>query len=300
MSVRWAAKMLATLTAGVVLMTALAGCSLQKAPQDPDSESEQAASAYPELEGLSFVQDGSIWVIEDGAPRAVLEGIDPWSLRTSSSGEYITWIQPVGTDAQVTGALKGDWRPEPIWVSDLGHMLSEAIHDDLSDTIWYTVSGDATGTIGVLERAERTQPQNVPLAFEPSFSFTLDAHDGSLIVPGGTQAPARLYRVADTTELLLEAEIIFSPRVSADGKTIAMTGAMDGSQKMGLWLYDVKTTTLTQASAGPGVPMDPAWSPQGTHIAFVDSQTNTIWTVDAGGHDAKDSGLAADEGGLAW
>src|SRR6516165_11603 len=70
------------------------------------------------------------------------------------------------------------------------------------------------------------------------------------------------------------------PRISPDGSTIAF------SYQGALWLIPRTGGTMTRLTDGPGFDIEPAWSPDGKRIAFVNS-ANTLGgelrLIDVGG-----------------
>jgi hypothetical protein len=271
--------------------------------RDPGhSEVSAGDISYPELEGLSFVREGSIWFVESGVARPVVPNAAPWSLRTSRSGDALTWISLSGGDGRVMGALKADWRPEAIWETGYGSLLTEAVHDDVTDTLWFMASGELTATLGVVERARGNAETLLALPVDVGPSFCVAYDDSRLFVVSATQRPATLLGLEDESRasVLFEAASLFTPRCSPDGTRVAVTGSQGTGGDVGLWVVGTSGEATVEIEAGPGAPTDPVWSPDGGRVAFRDAGTGTIWVASAGETTATDTGLPVDEGGLAW
>ena len=290
----------------VVVLAVAAGCSSE---QTEPAESGNGSSAgpgsgtgagerYPELEGLVFVRQGAIWTVEAGIARQVIESDAPWSLRDTRSGDAITYAALADTGARIYTAVKGDWRAEPIWETDLGSLLVEVTYDDIADALWFSASGEQTTTIGVRDSAGRESTVPLPVEIAPSFSVGYE--DGTLYATGDTQEPAVLYEVSATAREVFSAATLFYPRLSPDGASVLATGSERGAVEFHLWMVEIGAGAVTDLEVGPGVPTDPVWSHDGRRIAFRDTTTGTVWAVPAGDGSATDTGLEADEGGLAW
>lgn len=285
-----------------------AGCTGIGGPPDAGGDSADGPTAesrspgiYDDVEGLCFVRDGSVWSIEDGAARRVVEASAPWSLRSSRSGEAITWMELRGTDAVMMAATRGDWRAEPVWTTSRGSLVVEAVHDDVTDTVWFSTSGEQTATIGVMERNVDGEERLLAHSVALGHSFAVDYQDGALVVPSATQDPATLYRIAEAARQLAHASAIFTPRLSPDGRRIAFTGQEDPGGDLRLWMVSVSDGTVVELESGVAAPSDPAWAPDGRSLAVRDTRTGTVWVVSADGRKkALDTGLHVDEGGLAW
>lgn len=287
----------------LALVLATGGCATGRPPAegDPHDETRQALApvVLADLEGLSFVRDGSIWTIEDGAERLVADGVDPWSLRSSRSGEAVTWITLDGPHARFETVATGDWRPETLWETELGSLVVEAVHDDVADVLWLTVSGEQTSTVGFADLARDTEGA-LALPVDTGSSFCLDHETNALIVVSAAQQPATLWRVAGEARALFEAATLFTPRCSPDGSRVAVTGSTQSGGEIRLWVIDVASGSAEEVDTGTATATDPVWSRDGLRLAFRDARTGTVWTVLARGGRASDSGLRADEGGLAW
>lgn len=267
------------------------------AAQNPDPADDES---YPMLEGLVFIRDGAIWTVEEATAEQVIESDTPWSLRDSRSGDAITYASMAGPNALVYTAVKGDWRAEPIWETPIGSMLVEVIHDDITDRLWFSASGEGTATIGIRDLAAEDPESAVRLPVEVAPHFSVRHEDGAVFATGAAQEPAVLYRVEGTASDLFSAATLFSPRLSPDGTSVLVTGSARTGGNFHLWMVDTANGSATELSIGPGVPVDPVWSRDGTRIAFRDVSTGTVWIVSAGDGSATDTGLEAHEGGLAW
>lgn len=293
----------ALLLAAILLVSLTAACSPKQSAPDSDASREdrvQSEASLTSVEGLTFVRDGSIWTVSDGEARRVVGSEGIRSLRDNRTGDAVTWVESDGARTVVMTASTSDWTPESIWENELGSLLSEAVHDDITDTVWFSVSGEVTTTIGAVERLAGAAPREVLLAVDVAASIALNPADGALLLVSATQEPATLVQAGNPPLAIVDAARLFSPRVSRDGRFAVATGALNPEDDIGLLLIDVERGTVRTLPAGRGVPTDPAWSPSGDTIAFRDSLTQTIWTVAADDDAAHDSGLHADEGGLAW
>jgi hypothetical protein len=292
----------------LLLASVLVACSCTRTgPADPVDGPTPGRSAdgahdipYAMLEGLVFVREKAIWTIENGSARVAVEADGtPWSLRDSRTGDAITYVSLAGRNARVRTALKGDWRAETIWETATGSMLVEVVHDDVADVLWFSASGEQTTTIGVRNRVTGGESAlSLPVEISPYFSVRYE--DGSLIAAGSAQEPSVLYIIGREVHPLFEAATLFSPRLSPDGANVLVTGAVRSGTDFRLWNVNATSGSATELGVGPGVPVDPVWSRDGACVAFRDTSTNTVWVVPAGGGPATNTGLPADEGGLAW
>lgn len=287
----------------VVCASLTVACSPRETEPDARATQEDGKASQVSLaalEGLTFVRGGAIWTISNGEPIRIIDSEGARSLRGNRSGDSVTWIEPDGTRAIVMTALSSDWRPERLWESDLGSLLTEAAHDDITDTVWFSVSGEPTTTIGAVELLTRQAPRAVLLPVDVAPFLAVDPAGGALFLVSAAQEPTTLYRPGPPPIPLVEAARLFSPQVSPDGRTIVATGSLRPEDTIGLLLVDVEQGSTKSLPAGRGVPTDPVWARAGDVIAFRDAATQTIWTVGVNDSAAQDTGVRADEGGLAW
>ena len=89
------------------------------------------------------------------------------------------------------------------------------------------------------------------------------------------------HRALEPTEPQRSAGIV-SPLVSPDGRAVAFTAMGD------LWLLPVGGTPV-QITNDPAVEIDPAWSPDGTQLAFSSDRGGhmDLWVLDL--RDERDS-----------
>jgi serine/threonine-protein kinase len=64
-----------------------------------------------------------------------------------------------------------------------------------------------------------------------------------------------------------------SPRLSPDGQRLAV--AIEGTNNLGLWLYDLARGTLTRLTASLPIPF-PIWTPDGKHVTFMSALSGAL------------------------
>ncbi len=137
-------------------------------------------------------------------------------------------------------------------------------------------------------RPELTGP-GVPVLeevfFDPHFGGAqVDvSRTGTLIyVPGKQALPNLSVRWLDhtgqTAPLLAKPGNYFWPRLSPDGKSLALSAA--GEKNDDIWIYDWQRDTMSRLTFGPNNNRDAVWSPDGKYIAFASgtgSDLNLYW-----------------------
>jgi serine/threonine-protein kinase len=71
------------------------------------------------------------------------------------------------------------------------------------------------------------------------------------------------------------------PAFSPDGRRVAVAIFESGGSD--IWLYDVSTSILSRLTSHRGIASNPAWTPDGTRVAFVDRANGSVWWIRADG-----------------
>lgn len=85
-----------------------------------------------------------------------------------------------------------------------------------------------------------------------------------------------------------------TPRLSPDGKRLALGLTRDGAQN--LWVYDMVRQTFTRLTFGPGPDFLPAWTPDGAFIGFRSGNTLAWIRSDGSGKVEHLEGVSRDAG----
>ncbi len=106
-------------------------------------------------------------------------------------------------------------------------------------------------------------------------------------------APGAAGRTTPTVDQILSLKRVGSPELSPDGRTVAYTVRQtnwdDNTYDTQIWLADVVSGATRQLTAGKKSSQSPAWSPDGSRLAFVSDRTDKrqIYLIDPRGGEAE-------------
>jgi dipeptidyl aminopeptidase/acylaminoacyl peptidase len=130
----------------------------------------------------------------------------------------------------------------------------------------------------------------------------------SVAAPHAQNPPAAPPRVAPTVDQILSLKRAGSPEISPDGRRVAYTirdtNWDDNAYETEIWLADVATGATRQLTNAKKSSQSPAWSPDGSKLAFISDRTDKrqIYVISPQGGEAEALTSVEDgvEGGFAW
>ena len=231
----------------------------------PGILSVSAAGGQPQT--VTTPEEGSHW------PRALLPGgkallIAMWPPRSSILAEDST----IGVVALDTGKF----RP-------LIERTASAATYSASGHLIFPRGGSLLAVPFDVERLEITgEPVPVLEGFMGRFPDFKISDNGTLVyVPGSGEPGNRLVwvdRTGETQPVTEERGGYFAPRISPDGRRIAVGIEKDGSTDV--WIYDLTRGTMTRLTTAPGADAVPVWTADGRRVAFQsnrDGRKNLYW-----------------------
>ena len=131
---------------------------------------------------------------------------------------------------------------------------------------------------------------------------------GSVATLGAQNAPMSLPRVAPTVDQILSLKRAGSPEISPDGRwvayTVRETNWDENAYETEIWLADAASGSTRQLTNAKKSSSAPAWSPDGSRLAFVSDRTDRrqIYLISPQGGEAEPLTALEDGvgGGFAW
>ena len=130
---------------------------------------------------------------------------------------------------------------------------------------------------------------------------------GGVATLGAQIAPMALPRVAPTVDQILSLKRVASPQISPDGRfvayTVRETNWDDNAYETEIWLADATTGATRQLTNAKKSSQSPAWSPDGSKLAFTSDRTDKqqIYVISPQGGEAEALTSVEDGvGGFAW
>jgi Tol biopolymer transport system component len=129
-------------------------------------------------------------------------------------------------------------------------------------------------------RGLRVQGDAVPVVEGVSYDYLYShavfsvSEDGILVYQAGGEADTRLAwldRGGKTLGFVDEASFYASPRLSPDGKRIAVAISEPNASKANIWIYDVERGTRSRFTFAPARETFPVWSPDGVWLVYGSS-----------------------------
>jgi DNA-binding winged helix-turn-helix (wHTH) protein/WD40 repeat protein len=150
------------------------------------------------------------------------------------------------------------------------------------------------------DRLELTGPA-VPLVYSVSNSggradFDLST-SGTLVYrhgPAGNSLPSWLYSSGKIEPVLTKSGDYSSPRLSPDGKRLALSATQDG--KRNIWVYDLSRENRYRLTSEDGPEFLATWTPDGEFLAFRSGNTLAWTQSDGSGKVERLAGVSGNAG----
>ncbi len=286
-------------------LSAAAGCASQP-PHGaaPDSASRPAAlPAY--ADGLTFVSDGHVWTVGDGATNEVAPGGDAKrDVSRIIGGDGLAVTAESGQSAYVETVIPGDARRKRVHAANDASLLGSVRYDMSGGgfRLWASEFGDPATRLVVIRDGSGSVVHRLPLA---GFSgeFDVDPSGKTVVYTGTGQNPAQLmvYSGSRSQALVAGFATVFTPSFSRDGGSVCFTGSRSPSDPLSVWVVDVHTKAVRAMAGTNGwKPTWPVFSPDGTRIAFRSGNDGSLWIAPLGEGAPQKLPLSASETALAW
>lgn len=288
----------------VALITgALTGCASSAADTPTEPVKDQVASQAPKsADGILFVSDGQLMVIQAGKAEAVSLPGPVQAIGTGADvGGMVLRDSPGQASAQVSWFRPGSDKPTALWTAKDAGSLGTVRYLRGADAAWFSTFGDPKTQLKVA-----TPPSGEAMirALDSSFNGEFDVDERGEIVAyvGNAQNPSVLM-VADAegeSAVPTKLDLIFSPDLSADGATLCFVGGQSASD-LSLWIFDREQGVLRELTQTRGLkPTVPVLSTDGARVAFRSADDGAIWIADLAGGKPQKLPFVADEGPLGW
>src|SRR5438045_3869536 len=115
---------------------------------------------------------------------------------------------------------------------------------------------------------------------------------GAAVPIGAQTRPIALPKVAPSVDQILSLKRAGSPEISPDGQRVAYTVRQtnwdDNAYDTQIWLADVATGASRQLTRAKKSSQSPAWSPDGSRLAFISDRTDKrqLYLIDPRGGEA--------------
>jgi len=283
--------------------SALVGCASGTADRPSEPTDNEVVTAVPEsADGISFVRDGRLMVIQAGQAKPVPTS-DPVQAvgMGADAGGLVFRDAPGEASAQVSWYLPGSDKPSGLWVSDDAGSLGSVRYLRDADTVWFSTFGDPKTQLKVA-----TPPSSEAMIREldSSFNGEFDVDErGELIAYVGNAQNPSVLMVADAegeSAVPTELGLIFSPDLTPDGTMLCFVGGQS-AEDMSIWVFDREQGEVRELTQTRGLkPTVPVFSADRANVAFRSADDGSLWIADLAGGKPQKLPFMADEGPISW
>ena len=261
------------------------------------------------LVGAAWMDDGSVVI---GCGREGLLRVSPTggalTVMTKAEGASLGWPQalPGGRSILYSQAIAGGVTGE-MAILDIatGHskLLLRGSNGRYlaSGHLVFHSDGNLWAVAFDLDRLEvRGTPRAVVEGVRTSASFGISQNGTLAYLPDAPAQPRSLVwvdRRGQETALPLETRAWANPRVSPDGKLVAMPMRAEGHD---VWIWDLAGRSLRQLTADPSPNFLAAWAPDSKRVVFsrvVDGRAQLFWQAADGSGTPTPLSSRSDKGG---
>ena len=200
-----------------------------------------------------------------------------WPIATPD-GKAVVFVQWYGAlaTARLAIASLADGKVVPLNVKGIRPL---AIIDH---TLIFLKSDGAVMAVGLDEKGKRVTSAESSVLDPVSVNIAANGNSGIFVSPGGALVTtlgqrrsqlAWLSRDGSVTAIAPEVRNFYSPRLSPDGRKIAVRVTGDGG-KTDIWIYDLGTATLSRLTSLETVGTFD-WTPDGGQVVFTSSAVNS-------------------------